>query len=459
MEIKARYVLIGLFTLAAIVAGFAFVYWLQTTGGLGKRTSYEIRFHNSVSGLLKGSGVLFNGIRVGEVTGLNLVPNEPKEIEVTIAIDANTPVRTDTQASLEFQGLTGMAVVTLAGGAANAPTLTASPGRLPALVANEAAGQTMSESARQVLARLDKILAENAGDVRTMITNLSSFSEALGKNSGKVDGILAGLERMTGGGGKAAGLVYTLSPLVAGAEPAKPLEKQLAVSDTTALLTYDSDRVLTQLDGDQLAPLGNAKWADTLTKLVQSRIVQSFDNTGSQLEVSRPLENGAPEYQLATEIRKFQIVQAPERVAEVQISAKLITGDGHIAAARIFDGSAPVKTAEEADARKGAERGVRQGSLKPRSLGGGGHRGGRKAAPGSGPATQAEFRRADSARIEVIRNAAIVMAALRGGHPGKYKAFQFNDWMAGSSPAMTLGRNSPMFSELASASGDVRVIK
>ena len=52
MEIKARYVLIGLFTLASIVAGFAFVYWLETTGGLGKRTSYEVRFHNTVSGLL-----------------------------------------------------------------------------------------------------------------------------------------------------------------------------------------------------------------------------------------------------------------------------------------------------------------------------------------------------------------------------------------------------------------------
>ena len=45
MEIKARYVLIGLFTLASIVAGFAFVYWLETTGGLGKRTSYKVRFH------------------------------------------------------------------------------------------------------------------------------------------------------------------------------------------------------------------------------------------------------------------------------------------------------------------------------------------------------------------------------------------------------------------------------
>ena len=110
MEIKARYVLIGLFTLAAIVAGFAFVYWLETTGGLGKRTNYEVRFHNTVSGLLAGSTVLFNGIRVGEVTGLTLVPNEPKEIDVTIAVDANTPMRADTQASLDFQGLTGVAV-------------------------------------------------------------------------------------------------------------------------------------------------------------------------------------------------------------------------------------------------------------------------------------------------------------------------------------------------------------
>ena len=351
MEIKARYVLIGLFTLASIVAGFAFVYWLETTGGLGKRTSYEVRFHNTVSGLLTGSAVLFNGIRVGEVTALKLVPNEPKEIDVTITVDASAPVRTDTQASLDFQGLTGAAVVTLTGGAADAPLLKASPGRLPTLAASATAGQTMSEAARQAFARIDKVLAENSGDLRTMVSNLTSFSEALGKNSGKVDTILGGLERMTGGG-KAAGLVYELSPLPASAEGAKPLEKQITVSDPSALLTYDSERILVQVDGNGLAPLGNAKWADSLTKLVQSRIVQSFENTGSLNEVIRPSEGGAPELQLATEIRKFQIVNAPERKAEAEISAKVIAADGHIVAARIFDGSAPVKAGEEADAAK-----------------------------------------------------------------------------------------------------------
>jgi ABC-type uncharacterized transport system auxiliary subunit len=68
--------------------------------------------------------------------------------------------------------------------------------------------------------------------------------------------------------------------------------------------------------------------------------------------VIRPSEGGAPELQLATEIRKFQIVNAPERKAEAEISAKVIAADGHIVAARVFDGSAPVKSGEEADAAK-----------------------------------------------------------------------------------------------------------
>jgi phospholipid/cholesterol/gamma-HCH transport system substrate-binding protein len=69
--------------------------------------------------------------------------------------------------------------------------------------------------------------------------------------------------------------------------------------------------------------------------------------------VSRPIEGGAAEFQLTTEIRKFQIVNAPERKAEAQISAKVIAADGHIVAARVFDASAPVLTTEEADAAKG----------------------------------------------------------------------------------------------------------
>ncbi len=69
METRARYALIGLFMLAVIIASFGFVYWLENKGGFTQQEVYQIKFQGSVSGLLVGSAVLFNGIRVGEVTG------------------------------------------------------------------------------------------------------------------------------------------------------------------------------------------------------------------------------------------------------------------------------------------------------------------------------------------------------------------------------------------------------
>jgi phospholipid/cholesterol/gamma-HCH transport system substrate-binding protein len=121
METRAPYALIGAFVLAVIAAVFGFVYWLNNTGGLSQRTVYRVRFDNSVSGLLTGAAVLFNGIRVGEVTELRLSSDDPRQVIATIAVVPSTPVRIDTQAGLEFQGLTGVPVIALQGGSASAP--------------------------------------------------------------------------------------------------------------------------------------------------------------------------------------------------------------------------------------------------------------------------------------------------------------------------------------------------
>ncbi len=402
MEIKARYVLVGLFTLFVIFAGFAFVYWLETTGSVGKRTNYDIRFQNDVSGLLAGSAVLFNGIRVGEVTSLRLAPDRPKEVDATIAIDARTPMRADTQVGLEFQGLTGVAVVTLTGGSANAPGLQASAGQPPLLIASEAAGQSMSESARQVLGRLDKILSDNASDIRTLVTNLSSFSEALGKNSGKVDSILAGLERMTGGGESRRPRLHPKRAAGRRA-PTKPIEKQLAIPDPNALLTYNSERVLEQRNGDQIAPLGTAKWADSLTKLMQAKIVQSFENNGATGQVTRPVEGMTPDYQLLTEIRKFQIVTEPERTALAEITAKLVGNEGHVVAARTFSRFRAREVGRRGGRGEGAERGFREDTCGAHPVDGGGDGGRSGASSAAAPAcARAAEKARPSARVAVF---------------------------------------------------------
>src|SRR5947208_10401610 len=116
METRAPFVIVGAFVLAAIMAVFGFVYWLQNTGGLGPRSSYHVQFDGSVPGLLVGAAVLFNGIRVGEVTGLGLVPDRPRGVNATISVASTTPVAADTRVGLEFQGLTGVPVIALEGG-------------------------------------------------------------------------------------------------------------------------------------------------------------------------------------------------------------------------------------------------------------------------------------------------------------------------------------------------------
>ena len=91
--------------LAVIAVGFVFVYWLNTAAGLGSAQCYRIRYDGPVSGLLKGSAVLFNGIRVGEVTALDLDPRRAGRCHVEIAVERRTPVRADTRVGIDFQGL------------------------------------------------------------------------------------------------------------------------------------------------------------------------------------------------------------------------------------------------------------------------------------------------------------------------------------------------------------------
>ena len=77
METRANFVLIGAFTLAAVLGAFAFIMWIAGYGASGTHRHYQVVFDGSVSGLSVGSNVLFNGLKVGEVTNLRFVKDNP----------------------------------------------------------------------------------------------------------------------------------------------------------------------------------------------------------------------------------------------------------------------------------------------------------------------------------------------------------------------------------------------
>ncbi len=95
METRAPFVIVGAFVLAAIAAVFGFVYWLHNTGGLGPRATYQVQFDGSVPGLLVGAAVLFNGIRVGEVTDLGPRAGQsaPRQCDDLGSLDDSGPIR------------------------------------------------------------------------------------------------------------------------------------------------------------------------------------------------------------------------------------------------------------------------------------------------------------------------------------------------------------------------------
>lgn len=351
METRAPYAIIGLFVLAAIGAVFGFVYWLHNIGGLAERAYYQVRFENSVSGMLVGASVLFNGIRVGEVTDLRLDPENPSRITATIGVIANTPVRADTKAGIDFQGLTGVAVVTLNGGDPKAPALVGTRAEPPEIVADPMAWQTMTQAARTMLQRLDGILSENAEAFKSTIGNINTFAEALARNSDKVDGIIAGLERMTGGAAAAApAVVYDLAAPADFPASDKTPEAQLTIAEPTATLLFDTQRILVRPQAPDEPSFETARWSDSLPKLIQAKILQSFENSKYLAAVARPFDNLQSDYQLAIEIRAFQISDGPAPEAVVELSARVVGENGRIKEQRVFRSAVPTKVTDAAAA-------------------------------------------------------------------------------------------------------------
>lgn len=346
METRARYVLIGLFTVVVAFIGFAFVYWMQNAGGLGARAQYRVRFAGPVTGLTGGSAVLFNGVRVGEVARMRLDRDDPRRLEAVIAIDPVAPVRVDTHVGVEFMGLTGSPVIALTGGAPAAAPLSGTDGEPPLLMADPESGVSMMQAGRQVLQRLDGILSSNSDALHGTLSNLNTFSDALSRNSEKVDGIFAGLERLTGGGKKGTTLIYDLTALKEAPAGAKAPAGLVTVPEPTAVQSFNSEKIQARPEVDGKPTLDGYQWADNLPVVVQDKVLQSFENAGFGQTVVRPSEGVTADYQLMLNIRAFQVENKGAPAAVVEFGAKVVANGGKVVGTRVFRQEVPSKSVD-----------------------------------------------------------------------------------------------------------------
>lgn len=144
-------------------------------------------------------------------------------------------------------------------------------------------------------------------------------------------------------GSKASNDTFDLTASVSEvATAASARNRQLLVADPSALKALDSEQILVRVSGAEIRYLSQSQWSDRLTRVVQSKLVEAFENTGRLGGVGRPGQGLAIDYQLITDVRSFEIAAEGTDRGVVEISAKLLNDrNGTVKAQRVFRAEVP----------------------------------------------------------------------------------------------------------------------
>lgn len=214
MEPKVNYILVGSFVAILGAAVLFGVLWLGKMDYRGLYDRYEAYFRESVAGLSVDSTVKYRGVDVGRVKDITLNPDNPEEVRLTMDIAKGTPIKTDTVAVLETQGLTGLATINLTGGSREAPPLEIVEGHdhpvimtgpsPPFFRSDEAIVRFLSEkNLVNLLASLDSLAkgasetfdAENREALKRTIKDLSDIAHSVAAHKEEIERGLSGAAR------------------------------------------------------------------------------------------------------------------------------------------------------------------------------------------------------------------------------------------------------------------------
>jgi phospholipid/cholesterol/gamma-HCH transport system substrate-binding protein len=188
METKANYVLIGAATLVGALLIMLFAMWMSNSEFRRGYNEYDVVFDDPVRGLTEGGEVRFNGIKVGEVQDLRIDSVNTERVIARVRVSADVPVRTDTEAQLEPIGLTGVTLIQLSAGSAEAPLLRpAFGGPMPRITGRGSQIDILVERSEDIVLRASEAMAavrdlltdENIARVTRIIGNLETMSSRL----------------------------------------------------------------------------------------------------------------------------------------------------------------------------------------------------------------------------------------------------------------------------------------
>jgi len=194
MERDAHYAAVGIATVALLAALAVFTIWLARLQFNNDFDIYDIVFDGPVRGISEGGEVHFNGIRVGEVTDLNLDPKKGDQVIARIRVDATTPVRVTSRAQLEPQGITGLNYIQITAGNPQSailkaqypdnvvPVIQSQPSPIAELLSGS--GTVLAQTV-DALNRINRVLSDdNIRSFSTSVKNVEALSSELEARKG-----------------------------------------------------------------------------------------------------------------------------------------------------------------------------------------------------------------------------------------------------------------------------------
>ncbi|MBP2445585.1 ABC-type transport auxiliary lipoprotein family protein [Rhizobium leguminosarum] len=146
---------------------------------------------------------------------------------------------------------------------------------------------------------------------------------------------------LSGCGTAAKNDTYDLSAAVDGDGPAAK-SRQILIASPTALSALGSEQIVIRVSSSEIQYLSRAQWGDKLPRMVQSKLVEAFENSGKLGGVGMPGQGLAIDYQVVTDIRSFEIDASNGNQAVVEISAKILNDrNGSVRAQKVFRAMAP----------------------------------------------------------------------------------------------------------------------
>ena len=249
METRTNHLLVGAFVLLLVAGLVAFIIWAVKADVDAKHANFHVYFTGSVSGLSNVSEVRYRGVPIGTVTDIRIDPDNVERVRVTLDVSGDTPIKQDSIASIEMQGITGVAIVQISGGRQSSPDLKTEPGETyPVIQSKRSSLEALFTDAPELINRILTLVEtvtllfdeKNIQAIGGTLANTEKITASLADSAEKIDAFLLDAS------GTAAELRTTV----------RELRGDLAHLTANADATLISARATLDTIGDETAALG-----------------------------------------------------------------------------------------------------------------------------------------------------------------------------------------------------------